>query len=363
MKPLGVALIGCGGIARSAHLPALSRLAGEIRLLAVMDVSREAAESTGQSLGVPWTTRLEEALETPGVEAAVVTSPEFWHREAVAAAAERGLHVLCEKPMASSLEDADAMIAASRRHGVTLMIGHSRRFTGRYRVLREAVLRGDIGEIRTVRENERRSRPSSVRPESYWSPTHWTGDPAHSVGAILTNGIHEADLFTWFLRDVPVRVYAEARITRAGGRVPDFISFTVTYRNGGIGSSEVNNALPPGYPGFHAFEVFGTEGMLAARDSEMRMLEHFGPDGAMRDPGAYGHLLHVEDAYVEEHRAFVRSVREGTPLPVTPEEARLALAVGLAADASARSGQAEPVLLAPSDLSVSDLAPERSDRP
>lgn len=347
MKPLGVALIGCGGIAKSAHLPALAQLPDELRLLSVMDVNRAAAESTGQAFGVPATARLEEALDTPGVEAAIVTSPEFWHREAVLAAADRGLHILCEKPMASSLEDADAMIAAAREHSVYLMIGHSRRFTGRYRVLREAVLRGDIGEVRTVRENERRSRPAAPATGSYWSPTHWTGDPAHSVGAILTNGIHEADLFTWFLRDVPVSVYAESRVTRAGGRVPDFISFTVTYRNGGIGSSEVNNALPPGYPGFHAFELFGTDGMLSARDSEMRMLEFFGADGAMRDPAAYHHLLHVEEAYVEEHRAFVRSVREGVPLPVPPEEARLALAIGLAADASARSGQAEPVSLAP----------------
>lgn len=347
MKPLGVALIGCGGIAQSAHLPAMAQLRDHIRLLTVMDVNREAAERVGRQLEVPFTTRLEAALETPGVEAVFITSPEFWHRQAAIAAADRGLHILCEKPMASTLEDADAMIAKARAAGVQLMIGHSRRFTGRYLALRDAVKRGEVGEVRTVRENERRSRPRGAAVSSYWSSSHWTGDPAHSVGAILTNGIHEADLFNWFLEDTPVSVYAEARVTREGGRVPDFISFTVQYREGGLGSSEVNNALPPGYPAFHAFELFGTAGMLTARDPEMRMLEHYDADGAMRNEDAYSHLLHVESAYVREQRAFVTSIREGSPLPVTPQEARLALAVALAADASARSGRPEPVDGAP----------------
>jgi myo-inositol 2-dehydrogenase/D-chiro-inositol 1-dehydrogenase len=239
------------------------------------------------------------------------------------------------------------MIENARLHGVRLMIGHSRRFTGRYLVLKDAVLRGEVGEVIAIRENERRSRPRNPGEGTYWSSSHWTGDPLHSVGAILTNGIHEVDLFNWFFADEPVSVYAEHRVTREGGRVPDFISFTVRYQGGGIGSSEVNNALPPGYPGFHAFELFGTTGMLSARDSEMRRVELFGPDGAMRDPWAYEHLLHVEEAYVREHRAFAESVREGKPLPVTPEEARLALAVALAADRSARSGQPEPVAPGP----------------
>lgn len=342
MKPLGVALIGCGGIAQSAHLPALAALGERARIVSAMDVNGAAAEAVGRTFGAFPTTSLEAALDQAGVEAAVVCTPEFQHREAVAAAAARGLHVLCEKPMAPSLEDADAMIAVCRKAGVQLMIAHSRRFTRRYIELRRAVLAGEVGEVRMVRENERRPRPPAGAPGTYWTRAHWTGDPALSVGAILTNGIHEADLFNWFIGARPLSVYAEARITRPDGAVPDFISFLVRYENGAIGASEVNNSAPPGYPGFHEFELFGTSGMVRARDHEMRMMEDFG-EGGMRYPQAYEQILHVQHAYTAEHAAFIDALRSGSALPVRAEEARMALAVGLAAAASARSGRPEPV--------------------
>jgi predicted dehydrogenase len=343
MRPLGIALVGCGEIARSAHLPALASLGGRVRLVAAMDARPEAAQRVAEAWDAFATTRLEEALDRPGVDAVVCCTPEFSHREVVEAAAARGLHVLCEKPMAPSLADADAMIAAAERASIVLMIGHSRRFTARYMALHAAVEAGEVGEVRLVRENERRARPAEARPEGYWSRKHWTGDPSRSVGAILTNGIHEADLFNWFAGAPPVRVFAERRVTRPGGEVADFISFTVRYANGVLAASEVNNALPPGYPGFHEFELFGTGGALRARDHEMRMLERFDA-GGMQAPRVYEQLLHVQHAYVREHEAFLRSVESGVPPAVEPAEARLALAVALAADEAARTGQ--PVSLA-----------------
>lgn len=338
MRPLGIALVGCGDIARSAHLPALQSLGGRVRLVAAMDARPEAAEAVAREWGAFATTRLDEALEHPGVEAAIVCTPEFWHREAVEAAAARGLHVLCEKPMAPSLADADAMIAAARRAGTVLMIGHSRRFTGRYMAIHRAVRAGELGDVRLVRENERRPRPAEPRTGGYWGSGHWTADPRHSVGAVLTNGIHEADLFNWFVGARPVRVYAEHRVTRPGGAVADFVSFTVRYANGALAAAEVNNALPPGYPAFHEFELFGTAGAARARDHEMRMLERFDA-GGMRAPRVLEHLLHVQEAYAREHRAFLDSVEHGAPPAITVEEARLALAVALAADEAARTGR------------------------
>lgn len=99
------------------------------------------------------------------------------------------------------------MIAVCERAGVRLMIGHSRRFTGRYQEIR-----GAIGELRLVRENERRPRPPVGEQGGYWAPTHWSGDPAVSVGAALTNAIHETDLFGWYAGGEPLRVYAEHKI-------------------------------------------------------------------------------------------------------------------------------------------------------
>ncbi|MCL6597101.1 MAG: Gfo/Idh/MocA family oxidoreductase [Firmicutes bacterium] len=339
---LGVAVVGAGGIARSAHLPAIARLRGQERLVSVFDTDAAAARAAGEAYGAYVARTLEEALERPGVEAAVVCTPEAYHLEAVAAAAARGLSVLCEKPMAPSLEEADAMIALAEAAGVVLMVGHSRRFTERYRKVYEAVAAGEVGEVRLVRENERRPRPRAGEAGTYWSRGHWTGDPRRSVGAILTNGIHEADLFNWLIGARPVSVVAEERVTRAGGVVADFVSFCVRYDNGAVGASEVNNAAPPGYGAFHEFELYGTRGQVRARDHEGAMVEVAG-EGGVRHPEAYGLVLHVQEAYVREHLAFVDSVRHGTPPPVSARDGRLAVAVAVAAAEAARTGRAAAV--------------------
>ena len=120
--------------------------------------------------------------------------------------------------MATSVADADAMIAACRRAGVRLMVGHSRRFTMRYMQVRRAIDRGEIGAVRLVRENERRARARTGETRGYYTATHWSGDPAVSVGAAILNGVHEADLLRWFAGAEPVSVFCEHKVTVAGNR-------------------------------------------------------------------------------------------------------------------------------------------------
>src|SRR5690242_6511130 len=157
--PLGIGVIGCGTIANSAHLPAISRLGERLKLVAVADVREEQAARAAQKFGAgAYYTDYRELLARPDIAIVDVCTPEFLHREQIVAAAEAGKHILCEKPMADSLEAADAMIAAAERAGVKLMIGHSRRFTRRYREVRAAIDAGAVGPVRLVRENERRPR-------------------------------------------------------------------------------------------------------------------------------------------------------------------------------------------------------------
>src|SRR5215470_6176822 len=210
--PLRVGLIGCGNIARSAHLPAMRSLRDRVSLVAAADLNREAAQAAAAPWGADAYTDGREIIGRPDVDVIVIATPEAAHREWTVAAASAGKHVLCEKPMAPSLEDADAMIAACRGAGVHLMIGHSRRFTRRYMEIRRAIDRGEIGTVRLVRENERRPG-TRAGAAGYYTATHWTGDPALSVGAALTNGIHEADLLRWFTGAEPVAVFAEHKIT------------------------------------------------------------------------------------------------------------------------------------------------------
>jgi len=344
MEPVRIGIIGCGSIAQSAHLPAIARLPGIVRLVAAADLNEEAARKAAAPFGADWYTDYRQILARADVDMVVLCTPEFAHREQVEAAAAAGKHILSEKPMAKTVAEADAMIEAARRAGVRLMIGHSRRFTGRYQEVRRAIDAGDIGEVRVVRENERRSRPPLDRTSStYWNPQHWTGDPRFSVGAILTNGIHEADLLRWFAGAEPVRVFAEHKITRPGNQVPDFITFTVNFANGAVASAEVSNCLPPGYPSYHQLEVHGTRGALRSKDHDQQALARFRDEGEDH-PDSYRLLLHVQDAYVSELSQFVDAWRRDQPVPLPAEEARAALRLALAADESARTGR--PVDLA-----------------
>jgi len=340
--PIRIGLIGCGSIAASAHLPAIARLPQLVRLVATADVNLEAATQAAAEAGAEAYSDYRQVVERPDIDMVLLATPEYLHREQVEAAAVNGKHVLCEKPMAPSLADADRMIGACASAGVRLMVAHSRRFTRRYQAVREAIDRGDIGEVMMVRENERRSRPLPGEEGYYWRAGHWTSDPAVSVGAILTNGIHETDLLRWFAGAEPVAVYAEHSTTIEGNQVPDFITLTVKFANGALGSAEVSNCWPAGYPSYHQLELYGTSGMIRSRDSEQQGLIRFRP-GAADFPGSYHRLLHVQDAYTTELGLFVRALRDDLPVPLPASEARAALRLGLAAVASAKSGM--PVTL------------------
>jgi hypothetical protein len=115
-EPLGIGVIGCGTIANSAHLPAIRHLSDRLRLVAVADVREEQAARAAREFGAEaYYTDYRQLLARPDIAIVDICTPEFLHREQVVAAAEAGKHILCEKPMADSIEAADAMLAAAAR--------------------------------------------------------------------------------------------------------------------------------------------------------------------------------------------------------------------------------------------------------
>ena len=336
MDRIGLGLIGCGGIARSAHLPAMGQLADRVVLRATADIDPAAAAAAAAPWGADHATDYRAMLERPDIQAVVIATPEYLHADQVEAAAAAGKHVLCEKPMARTLAEADRMIAACAAAGVQLLVGHSRRFTRRYMEIRAAVDRGDIGDIRLMRENERRMR---ALPQVWWTPAHWTGNPQVSGGAPMMNAIHEADLLRWFTGAQARTVQAEINVTIEGNvGVTDFISFTVGFDNGAIGSAEVLNCAPPGYPAFHMMELYGTAGAIRARDHELVGLTRYGNTGTDY-PGTFDMLLHNLPAYARELAELVAAIRAGRPVVMPPSEARAALELTLAAVRSAQTGE------------------------
>jgi len=293
--PIGIGVIGCGIIAATAHLPAWQRLRHRARIVAVADVREEVARQTAREFGAEsWVTDYRYLLDRPDIHVIDVCTPEFLHAEQVVAALAAGKHVVCEKPMAATLSEADSMIAAAERAGVRFMVGHTRRFTPRYVALKKHVDEGAVGQVRLVREIERRPRAMwSVRDRETWKPDGqrpWGVDPRYSRGIALGSSIHELDLFQWFMADRPSRVYARTRITRPGGQLPDHIVFSVRFQNGGLAYSDQSANQPSDYPFYHEMEIYGTEGLLRANDPEsVTFAIHRG--GGLRASGTFVYVV------------------------------------------------------------------------
>src|SRR5688500_2530789 len=148
-RRLRVGLIGTGTIAFSAHLPAIRKLRDTLELVAVADIREENAARAAREFGAEAHYTDYHALLARGdLDFVDICTPEFLHAEQTEAAATAGVHVICEKPMCNTLDEADRMIRACEAARVKLMIAHSRRFTGRYREIRAAIERGEIGEVR-----------------------------------------------------------------------------------------------------------------------------------------------------------------------------------------------------------------------
>ncbi len=285
--------------------------------------------------GIRFTASLDETMDTSGLEAVFIATPQRHHLDGIRAAVLRGLAVFCEKPIADSLEAADeiAQLAAAARTPV--VFGHMYRFDPRYRAIREAIQAGRLGRLVHL----------SLRG---FTPDFEGRLLAGRTTLAVENAVHGFDLLRWLAGEIE-RVYAEASTTGvAGDGLQDAIAVTIRFASGAIGSLETDWALPTatGLSSSHHFMVVGSTGVawIDARDSGVGVLStkaipEFPGTLTYRDPVGtpYG-LYRTEDEY------FLGMVRDGRTWPVSTEDARAALAVSIAVDRSI--AEARPVTLA-----------------
>lgn len=205
MAVLGVAILGPGRFARGRMVPALRR-AVNARGVAVIGRDRARVDAFAEEEGVPAAyDDLAAALANPAIEAVWVATPHADHRAHVEQVAAAGRHVLCEKPLATTVEDARAMLRACDHAGVTLGTGYHLRHHPLHREMRRLVTAGELGEVAFAEAEWSLSPATATMP----SPAEWRRDPAASGGGILTGtGIHAIDLLRFVLDDEVVSVAA-----------------------------------------------------------------------------------------------------------------------------------------------------------
>ena len=194
---LGVGLIGCG-YAGHQHARAYALLRDHVDLVAAADVDKGKARSLAQEWGFSsWHEDYRKILSDPRVDAVSVCLPIYLHAEVSVEAAEAGKHVLCEKPMAGTLEKADAMIRAARRSDVKLMIAETVRFNSINLKLKEMLEEKTIGEVFLVRIFRDHEMHDYIRARP------WMLDKRKAVGGIwMAGGIHDVDALRMLIGEI-----------------------------------------------------------------------------------------------------------------------------------------------------------------
>ena len=242
-RPLGVAIVGLGMIA-STHAVALSAIPAA-RLVGVFDGVTEATRSFASRYGVRGFASLEEMLDDPSVDIVSVCTPHPTHAAIAVAAAERGRHVLVEKPMAPTLADCDAMLAAADRRGVRLGVVSQRRWYEPVRRVRDAIARGAIGDpiLATV-------TLLGWRDEAYYKMAPWRGTWSGEGGGVLVNqASHHLDLLRWLMGPA-VEVFGHwANMNHPSIEVDDTAVAVLRFASGALGTIVLSNAQRPGLYG------------------------------------------------------------------------------------------------------------------
>lgn len=324
MQPVRCALVGHGMIGREhARILAANPMAD---LAVVCDTDPVAASEVPP--GSRFTVDLDDALDTEGLEALWVCTPQHVHLPVVERGLMRGLHVFCEKPFASSLDDADRMVELDESATGSLVIGHTLRFDPNYVAVHRAVEEGRLGEI--------------VHVSARWNAPDYEGRIISGRTTVPQEmAIHDLDVMRWLVGDID-RVYAEAAQHEVVGPGPDAAVATVRFTSGAVGALDHNWILPfdSGLRSDHRLAVFGTRGSayVESRDSPAVV---FSVDGLEHiHSGYYSYPNDVPyGALPSEDAFFLGRVRDGRAWPLTLADARAALVAALAMDRSIEEGR------------------------
>jgi len=305
----------------------------EAQLVAIVDADQALARRRADESGVALVfDSIEAALAAADFDAVCIATPTFTHASIAVAAARAGKHVLCEKPMALTLDEADAMIGAARQAGVILQIAFMRRFDPAFRAAQEQIEAGAIGDPIMVRTLTR----------GPGLPPRWACDPATGIGMLAEVNSHDFDTVRWLAGSELARVYTEAANLKApqlGKEFPNFYDTVVVNVRLASGALAVIDGCCPVTYGYDArAEVLGSTGLLFIGELRERALVRCTREEGLVTQQFTAWAKRFEAAYLAEDEHFVNCIRTGGPPEVTGEDGRRALEGVLAATRSIQTG-------------------------
>lgn len=321
-------LIGASTIAREWMIGAIRATGGDV--VSVMSSNAERGRKYADDHGIAKAvTSLDDLVNDPSIDAVYISTTNELHRDQALAAAKAGKHILCEKPLAMSLDDARAMVQAAKDAGVVLATNHHLRNAATHRAMREAIKAGRIGT------------PLAARVfHAVYLPPHLQGwrleKPEAGGGVILDITVHDADTLRFVLDSDPVEAIA---FSQAGGMgkagLEDAVMGVLRFQNGVIAQFHDGFTTKFAETGL---EVHGTEGSLIGRNV---MTQRATGSVTLRDAdGEHDLPLDQANLYETALSAFHAAIAGKGKPSATGEDGIWSLATGLAVVEAARSGGA-----------------------
>ncbi|MHA1264945.1 MAG: Gfo/Idh/MocA family protein [Candidatus Helarchaeota archaeon] len=255
MDKIGVGIIGAGAIGY-VHIQGYQS-SGQADVLGIVTRTEEHAKSTAEKFGIPsWYTDYHELLQRDDIKAVSVCTPNYLHAQIVIDAAKAGKHILCEKPLTTSLEEAERMVTIAKQEKVFLMNPSHQRFIPVLENVK-AIL-DELGQITFVRYRFAHQGP--YKSWSAMSKEKWFYDPEKAGGGVLLDlGPHALDLLDWFLGDVQVVQSAILKTFALPTKNEDTAVVLLQYKNGTIVELDTSWASNPE---FNEFQIYGTNGTI-----------------------------------------------------------------------------------------------------
>lgn len=324
---LKVGMLGFAHVHAPGFAHCLTQLPG-VELAAISDADPNlVAKAVVEYGGEPYAD-FRELVKRDDISAVVIMSANAHHHDMAVAAAEAGKHVLCEKPLATTWADAQAMVEACRKHNVKLGTAFPMRFNQPAIAFRKMIQDGAIGTPLMAQATNQGQFPGG-----------WFGDPELAGGgAVMDHVVHVADMLRWIFGQEIVEVYAEIDTRlHPGLPVDDVGMLTLTLSGGLVATLDPSWSRPKTWPtwGGLTIEVIGEKGVLAV-DAFKESIELFADDEGHRLLG-YG-----TDSTLDLAQGFVNAIRNDTEPPVTGLDGLKATEVVLCAYESARRHEPVP---------------------
>lgn len=335
MNKVRIGVIGTGMVTQARHLPEL-KANKNVELIAIASMTSQKASLIGENYEIQniysgdcgW----QDLIANKHIDGVVISVPNYLHAVMTCAALRAKKHVLIEKPIAASLEEADKMIRAARENNSILMVAHNQRFIPYFKITKELIEKNTLGRVNMVHMVLGHAGPENWVPKCWSERSNWFFDPEKAGGgAFLDIGIHASDLLLWLVGNKVSRVQGFIQ-TRKREHLEDGAICSIEFEDGTLAGFQVSWVFESPKKKVTVHCEKGTINVDANRDNPLTF--------STTEPIKGEFISSVPNqginSGVVDH--FIECIQDGKKPLTTGEEARDALEVILAGYKSAKAG-------------------------